>query len=293
VTAPRSGRFIVDAQLHLWAEDAGDRSWPEQGRRYAADPPTTSSASRAPLRATEAIAEMDRVGVDMAVAVPPVFAGDDNRPALAAAHAHPDRFVVMGRIALDDPRSAAMLPAWMADPSMVGIRLTFFWESHRRWLHDGTADWFWPLAEQYDIPVAVLAPGSTAEIAAVARRHPGLRMIVDHFGMRLDRKDAAALQAVDELLPLSELKNVAIKASTLPSYVTDPYPFPSLREPIRRVVTAFGSERVFWGSEMTRLPCSYDQAVTHFTEHLDFLSEVDLAWIMGRGIQEWLRIGAV
>jgi L-fuconolactonase len=285
-----SNLSIVDSQVHLWEPDAGSHQWPEQGRRYVTAPQATSSAERGAMRADELIAEMDRVGVDFTIVVPPVFAGDDNSPAITAAHRHPDRMAVMGRLTLNDPASEQQLTSWLDDPAMVGVRLTFFWEEHNRWLLDGTADWFWPVAERLDIPVAVLAPDRLREIADIARSHPRLRLIVDHFGMSLKAKDAEAFRAIDELVPLAEFSNVAVKASTLPSYVTEPYPFPSLTEPIRRVVEAFGARRVFWGSEMTRLPCPYEEAITHFTEHLDFLSPEDLEWVMGRGVRKWLRL---
>jgi L-fuconolactonase len=54
------------------------------------------------------------------------------------------------------------------------------------------------------------------------------------------------------------------------------------------VVDAYGPRRVFRGTDLTRLPCPYRQAVTLFTEELDFLSSDDKEWIMGRGIAEWL-----
>ena len=41
-------------------------------------------------------------------------------------------------------------------------------------------------------------------------------------------------------------------------------------------------------SSGVRLRGSYRQAVTLFTEELDFLSDIDKTWIMGRGIAEWL-----
>jgi L-fuconolactonase len=50
----------------------------------------------------------------------------------------------------------------------------------------------------------------------------------------------------------------------------------------------YGPHRVFWGIDLTRLCGSYRQAVTLFTEELDFLSDIDTTWIMGRGIAEWL-----
>jgi L-fuconolactonase len=71
--------------------------------------------------------------------------------------------------------------------------------------------------------------------------------------------------------------------------VTDAHPFPSLHPHIRRIVEAFGPQRVFWGTDLTRLPCSYRQAVTLFADELDFLSAADKEWIMGRGIAEWLN----
>ena len=39
---------------------------------------------------------------------------------------------------------------------------------------------------------------------------------------------------------------------------------------------------------MTRLPCTYRQAVTFFTEELPFLSESDKEWVMGRAVCRWL-----
>jgi L-fuconolactonase len=55
------------------------------------------------------------------------------------------------------------------------------------------------------------------------------------------------------------------------------------------VVEEFGPRRVFWGTDLTRLPCPYKQAVTMFTEELGFLTGDDLDWVMGRGIADWLR----
>jgi L-fuconolactonase len=232
---------------------------------------------------------MRMTGVDRVVIVPPLFAGDDNAAALEAASSFPHRFAVMGRIALDDPvRSLERMATWTDQPGMLGIRLTFHWDRHHAWLEDGTAAWFWPEAERLGIPVAVYAPGQLAALAVIARTHPALRLIVDHFGLPLAARDDDIGPVVDELVLLSGLSNVAVKASALPSYVTGPYPFVALHEPIRRVVEAFGPERVFWGSEMSRLPCSYRESVTLFTEELHFLGQDDLEWIMGRGVCRWI-----
>ena len=57
---------------------------------------------------------------------------------------------------------------------------------------------------------------------------------------------------------------------------------------LRRLFDAYGPERFFWGSDISRLPCTYRQAVTLFTEELAWLSAEDLALVMGQGLCDWL-----
>jgi hypothetical protein len=41
---------------------------------------------------------------------------------------------------------------------------------------------------------------------------------------------------------------------------------------------------MFWGTDITRMPCSWKQCVTLFTEELPWLSEQDKELIMGRAL---------
>lgn len=283
-----SAVVVTDGQVHIWAAPQPGRPWAMGGDRYADGVPNISSAGRPPLSAEELIDEMNRAGVDRVVLVPPTFEGDRNDLALDAVRRWPERYRVMGRLAVDDPRSRRLVASWTDQVGMLGARLTFHWGEQQRWLDDGTADWFWPVAEQAGLPVMVYPPHALGRIADVAARHEGLRLIIDHFALPLDARDDDVPEVVDELVRLAGLPNVAVKASALPSYTRGRYPFTNLHDPIRRVVDAFGPQRVFWGSEMTRLPCTYRESVTMFTEELAFLSDEDLRWIMGHGISEWL-----
>jgi predicted TIM-barrel fold metal-dependent hydrolase len=60
--------------------------------------------------------------------------------------------------------------------------------------------------------------------------------------------------ALEPLLAAARHPNVAVKASALPCYSTEPYPLRNLHQYIRRVVDAYGRRRVFWGTDLTRLP---------------------------------------
>jgi predicted TIM-barrel fold metal-dependent hydrolase len=233
------------------------------------------------------VAEMDAAGVERAVIVPPT--GRLNQFSLGVAAAHPGRFKGMAVLPLDKADSKQTVADWAERPTdMAGIRLSFAPWRQPSWLADGTADWFWPAAEEQGIPIMVWAPEQWPAVAAIADRHPGLRLIVDHMGLYVEVRDDEVAPAIEPVLDLASRPNVGVKLSALPCHSTQPYPFRNLHPSIERVFDAFGPERLFWGTDMTRLPCPYVQALTMFTEELDFLGPEDLRLIMGDALAGWL-----
>jgi predicted TIM-barrel fold metal-dependent hydrolase len=91
------------------------------------------------------------------------------------------------------------------------------------------------------------------------------------------------------VLALAKHPNIAVKASAVTDYSSEPYPFPILHGYLRQVFDAFGPKRIFWGSDISRVRHPYRQMITLFTEELAWLGEDDKAWIMGRGLCEWLN----
>ena len=45
---------------------------------------------------------------------------------------------------------------------------------------------------------------------------------------------------------------------------------------------------MFWGTDITRMPCSWRQCVTMFTEELPWLKGRDKELVMGRAVCAWL-----
>jgi L-fuconolactonase len=86
---------IVDSQVHIWGPETPDK------------PYFTENASKPhrakPLGHEELLQVMDANGVQRTVCVPPTWEGFSNEESLRAARLHPDRFAVMGRIAIDKP----------------------------------------------------------------------------------------------------------------------------------------------------------------------------------------------
>jgi predicted TIM-barrel fold metal-dependent hydrolase len=194
----------------------------------------------------------------------------------------------MGRLALGAPASRAQVADWRKQPGMLGMRFTFHNEHYRHFLTDGTADWLWPAAEKAGVPLMVLVPGALDHLDRIAARHPGLKLVIDHVGISVRGKAPRVFEELPAVCALAKRPNVAVKASGMPSLSAQPYPFPDLHDAIRRLVDAFGPRRVFWGTDLTRMPCTYYECITLFTQHLPWLTGEDLEWVMGRGVCEWL-----
>ena len=272
--------LVADAQIHLWGADTPARPWPPGGAQRAHQPHAVGK--------DQALAAMKDAGVDRAVIVPPSWEGERNDLALEAARLHLDRFAVMGRLALEKSESRALVDSWKRQPGMLGMRFTFTTAEQWPWLTDGTADWLWPAVERAGIPLMMSVSGRLPAVNGIAERHPGLKLVIDHLGIRSGAKGEEAFAGLPQLCTLARRPNVAVKASALPCHSIEPYPFRDVHAHIRRVYDAFGPRRTFWGTDWTRLPCPWRQAVTLFTEELPWLSTSDKEWIMGRALCEWL-----
>ncbi len=233
--------------------------------------------------------EMDAAGVDRVVIVPPLWEGRRNDLALAAAKAHPQRFAVMGRLDPAAPESRSQLATWRDQPGMLGLRFALHSPALSPLLTEGHMEWVWGEAERAGVPIYVLVPHALVPlIDDVARRYPGLRIVMDHFALTGSARDAEAFREFDKLLVLAKRPNVAVKASALPYVSSDSYPYRSLQAYVRRAYDAFGPRRLFWGTDLSRSPISYRQNVTMFVDEMPWLNGEDKEWIMGRGLCEWL-----
>lgn len=283
--------MIIDAQIHLWEAHRPDRPWPADqiGKPSFVSVPGARPHRPEPLGANEAIGMMDAIGIDRAVIVPPSPVGDSNDTALEAVARFPDRFAVMGRFNPEADGAKERLETWLDQPGMLGIRMTFFKPHWARWLEPGVIDWYWSALERLNIPLMALAYGRLPLLADLARRHPGLTIIIDHMGRQSALRDDECFADLDEMLAMARMSNVSIKASSLPCYSTDPYPFPRLAPYLKRTFDAFGADRMMWGSDVTRLPCSYLECLDHFRRELPFLTDADRAKVLGGTAAKLLR----
>jgi predicted TIM-barrel fold metal-dependent hydrolase len=265
--------LIIDAQVHIWGS----------GTPSGIHRPTSR------FTAEELIPEMDQAGVHGAVLHPPSWDPASNEMAIEAAGRYPDKFSILGWFPLDDPSQRRRIETWKQQPGMLGLRWSLTREGQETWHEDGTMDWLWPAAEKVGTPVATMAWRFLPLFRRIAERHPHLKLIVDHLGLVRSAQGEAAFATLGELLKLAKLPNVAIKATGAPGYSQQAYPFRDIHDGLRRIYDAFGPDRFFWGTDITRMPCSYRQCVTMFTEELPWLRGGELEKVMGQGIVDWLK----
>ena len=266
---------IIDAQIHTWGTGVPSNASHWQVNHFTP---------------AEAITLMDEGGVDAAVIHPPGWDPNSTDTALKAVRDYPGRFAIMGSLPLDKPESRDKIAGWRAQPGMLGLRYTFLHDPARQRLHDGEHEWLFAAAEQAGVPIALLATDSLSYLGGVAEHHPGLRLTIDHLGGRgglTTLKDHAAMTHVPDLVALAKHPNIAVKATGAPGYSAEAYPYPIMQTYLRRIYDAFGPHRVFWGTDISKMPCSWRQCVTMFTEESPWLSEADKSLVMGEALRAW------
>lgn len=270
---------LVDAQVHVWLADTAAHPWPETGG--------TAPQKDYPVPPESILLAMDLAGVDRAIVVPPSWQGNRNDVAIAGALRYPERFAVMGRIDLFDPDSPRRLEDWTKRPGMLGLRCLFHDRREQELLKSGALEPLWDAAQRHDVPVSLMLPKMPNAANLIERmlgEHPTLRVSIDHLNS-VDPDDLDDM--LPSLLPLAKYPNLAMKATALPTLSRRPHPFEDVHDAVRMTLDEFGPRRVFWGTDLTRLPCSYHDAITMFTEHMPWLDEDALEWVMGRGVSRW------
>ncbi|KQB86176.1 amidohydrolase family protein [Corynebacterium lowii] len=262
--------LITDAHIHLWENDQAP------------------AHHRGPLRIDEALAMMDAAGIDRAVNCPAIWDDQANDYAAQAASAHPERFATLGWFPLDDKAGPERVESTLSKPGVLGLRFVLYSSRGGAALESGALDCLWEIAHRRGLPVALMVmPEHLGAVERIAERYPNMRLMLDHLCIGPHLTLPRAAEHLDGLLRLARFPNVAVKATGVPSMATDAYPFRSTHLILRRTVEAFGPQRTFWGTDITRLHCSWAEALDMMRE-LPWLSADDLEFVLGRGISQWI-----
>ena len=249
------------------------------------------------------VADMDAADVDQAVIVS-ITSHRENHAYLAECmQRYPGRFAAIGGVDATRPDAAAVYARDADEFGLRGGRANGFEgldePDGRSVLAElatrGHCLWLFPYAEQYP------------RIRAVCRRYPDLEVVLNLLGLpwskasddldehgRPTRRDVPLPAAGDEpVLELSDLPNVSVHVGNHFQYSTEPHPHLDLAPMTRRILDAFGAERMLW---MTNWPWIRDvpgyRASTQIVDaHLPDLTPVERGEIMGGTAARLLGLG--
>jgi predicted TIM-barrel fold metal-dependent hydrolase len=268
---------FVDSHCHILAEDETRYPRAPLGGKQSA------WASSRPITADGLLQRMDACGIVEAALVQATTAyGYDNSYVSDSARRRPDRFVAIGTfdpLAGDAPER---LERNVAD-GLAGVRLFTAGSTlagQGEWFADRVTDPFWTAAAQLDVPVCLQLrlADATAPLRELLGRFPDVTILLDHCGY----PDVAASpgRAGAELAQLSEHTGLHLKLThrTLEPLQAAGAEASAFLEP---VLTAFGAERIAWGSNCPAAEQPLDQLVALATGVLSGLPEPDRHEIFG------------
>ena len=225
---------------------------------------------------TEAlIALMDAHEVGQVCAVQRAFIyGYDNSYILDAARAYPDRITPVLVVDATDASTPSLLRRLADGQRLGGIRLSapradpFSLD----WLESPAAMETWRAAEELELPVAGIFfrthrvnARAIPALARIARRFPGVPVVIDHVGVPhgtiYDGKYAGVPESdyppggapgfdLDELVRgLAELRNTFFKVTSINfrRLIGAGIPTASF---VRHLADVFGADRLMWGSDV-------------------------------------------
>ena len=264
---------IVDVQVHVYERNHRGRPW--AGVLHG--PPEVTG--------DDMVKAMDAVGVDGAIIVS-IYAmyRFDASYAVSVRRAHPTRFALVKPVDTRDPAVEEIIADWAKTDGAVGIRIMMNQD-----IPDDPADpgvnRVLAAAGRAGLPVNLLCWGRLDQVAGLAARNPGTRLVIDHLGLQQPFEPpvpAEPFAALPQLLALAAHDNVVVKISGAGTLSHTGYPFADIWDPLARIFDAFGFGRCMWGTDWTRATAflTYAQGVDAFRV-TDRLTDVERSALMG------------
>ena len=233
------------------------------------------------------IAAMDQAGVQKAAIVQASTCyGYDNSYLVDSIARYPDRFTAVGSVDVLQPDAPERVRYWV-ERGVNGLRL--FTGGSTAAFDPSTLDEprsfpTWDLCGQLGLSMCIQTdPTGLAQVAGLAKRFPQVRIILDHLG-RPDVTDGPSYKRASSLFGLAPFENIFLKLT--PRIFGDVQRGQASAETFfPRLVGAFGSNRLAWGSNFPASEAKLPDNVALAKHCLASLPVEDQAWIFAKTAQ--------
>ena len=233
------------------------------------------------------IAAMDEAGVDKAAIVQSSTCyGYDNSYVSDCVAKHSERFTAVGSVDVCQADACERIRHWV-DRGVSGLRL-FTGGSTAAFdpssLDDAASFPAWELCGELGLSMCIQTdPSGLAQVAGLAKRFPGVRIVLDHLG-RPDISDGPPYKRASSLFGLAPFENIFLKLT--PRIVGDAHREQASAETFfPRLVSVFGSDRLAWGSNFPASAGKLADNLAKARRSLACLSAEHQAWVFGKTAQ--------
>ena len=266
----------IDAHVHVWT--------PDVARYPLASGFTVDKIQPPSFTPEELLAQARPAGVSRIVLIQMSFYRFDNRYMLETIARFPG---VFRGVAIVDDKSDRPQDAMreLAKQGVRGFRITPGSQPLDAWLGSPGMDAMWKCAADDGLSICPLVnphvlPALERKIAA----NPKTRVVLDHFA-RVGISGEIVESELDALCALAKFPQVHVKVSAFYALGRKAAPYSDLGPMIRRVLDAFGRERLMWASDspfQVQSPHTYIDSIELIRSRLDFLTAEDRAWLLRR-----------
>lgn len=273
-----SGGYI-DAHVHVWTPDT---------ERYPLGPGYTKEKMAVPSFTPEDLfAHTKPCGVSRIVLIQMSYYLWDNSYMLDMMRKHKGVFSGVARVEeIGDP-SAKMRE--LARQGVRGFRIVSGNQPTDQWLGAEPMAAMWRCAAEEGLAICTLMnPQFLPALDAMCRKHPKTPVVIDHFA-RIGTDGTIRPKDLENLCALARQKSVRVKTSAFYALGKKKAPYLDLGPMIRRLLDAFGPERLMWASDCPFQVLGghhYADSVNLIRQGLDFLAASDRDWLLRRTAEQ-------
>lgn len=234
------------------------------------------------------IQAMDEAGVAKAAVVhSSTTYGFDNSYVIDSCNRYKDRLVAVGSVDMLAGDVPAVIKT-LANQGLAGLRI-FTGGSTKDFdpseLDNPKSFKAWEMLAELELPMCIqTGPVGLPQVRMLAEKFPTVNIILDHLG-RPDVLDGPPYANAASLFTIADLPNIYLKLT--PRIFGDVKKEKASAETFfPRVVEAFGTQRMAWGSNFPTSPGTLTEIRATAEKGLACLSAEDRAWIFGKTAQK-------
>jgi predicted TIM-barrel fold metal-dependent hydrolase len=199
-----------------------------------------------------------------------------------AARQHPGKFRIVGMLDESKPHADQAMRELLKQ-QVTGFRITPRVRGREVWLKsDGMALMWKTAAQTRQAMCCLIDPEDLPDVHAMCRKYPETPVVIDHFA-RVGVDGEIREKDLKLLAGLADHKQVSVKVSAYYALGKKQPPYLDLLPMIRRLLEAFGPERLMWASDSPYQLVgenTYAASINLIRDQADFLSKSDREWLL-------------